>query len=138
MKGFDRRYFQPFTFSEENLERYLKSAQRDLKIAKEDGFAEVIFTYAYQTLVKAGIALLGKVGAVKVRSVPGHHVKILEKMSEVLDDEDIFVLGNAMRMKRNLDFYSGGEMISEKEAAEYLSFVEGVMLKVEEKMKERD
>jgi hypothetical protein len=33
----------------------------------------------------------------KVRSAIGHHVKILEKLSQLFKDEDILVLGNKMR-----------------------------------------
>jgi len=76
--------------------------------------------------------LIGKVGGVKFRSVPGHHVKILEKTSEILNDKDVLTLGNAMRTKRNLDFYSGGEVISEKEAQDYFRFVEGIVARVEQ------
>ena len=89
------------------------------------------FTYAYQALIKGGIALIAKIGKVKIRSVPGHHIKILEKMSEILKEETIFTIGNAMRMKRNLDLYSGGEIITEKEANEYLEFVESVLKTIE-------
>ena len=129
--NFDEKYFQKFNFSKEDIKQYFENAIRDLDIAKKDNIPEVKFTYAYQALIKAGIALMAKTGRVKVRSVPGHHIKILEKMSEILKDEAILTLGNAMRIKRNLDFYSGGEIISEKEAREYLEFVDNVLKKVE-------
>ena len=85
---------------------------RDLKIAKEDGISEVRFTYAYQALLKSGIALLAKKESVKVRSTPGHHVAVITKMSEILKDEDINILGHRMRVKRNRDLYDGGDIIS--------------------------
>ena len=69
-------------------------------------------------------------GKVKIRSVPGHHLKILTKMSEILSDPDILTIDNAMRMKRNQDFYSGGEFISEKEAEDYLKFVGKIIKEV--------
>ena len=74
--------------------------------------------------------MLAKEG-LKVRSIPGHHVKILERMREVLKDPDILTIGNAMRMKRNQDLYGAGEMISEKESREYLAFVQKVLKKAE-------
>jgi len=52
-------------------------------------------------------------------------------MAHLLEDEDVFTMGNAMRMKRNLDLYGGGEFISEKEADDYLAFVDSVARKVE-------
>jgi len=124
MTYFETKYFQKFSFTKQQIDRFFESALRDLKIARQDKFAEVRFTYSYQALVKAGIAVIAKVGGVKVRSVPGHHVKILEKMSEILKNPDVLTLGDAMRIKRNSDFYGGGESITEKEAEDYLKFVE--------------
>lgn len=130
MKKFENKYFKKFHFQKENLDQYLANALRDLEIAIKDNFPEVKFTYSYQAWIKGGIALIGKIGQVKVKSVPGHHIKILEKMSELLDDQDIFILGNAMRQKRNLDLYSGGIFISEKESQDYLNFVKGTLKKI--------
>jgi hypothetical protein len=123
----DPRFFQPFGFEREELVQYLENAKRDLRIAREDPFPEVTFTYSFQALIKIGIAVIAAKDRAKVRSVPGHHVKILERLSVLLKSEDVLVIGNAMRTKRNLDFYGGGKMISEKESEEYLTFVEGVM-----------
>ena len=75
MTYFETKYFQKFSFTKPQIDRFLESALRDLKIARQDRFAELRFTYSYQALVKASIALIAKVGGVKVRSVPCHHVK---------------------------------------------------------------
>ncbi len=64
------------------------------------------------------------------RAVQGHHVRLIEKLSELLKDADIFTFGNAMRMKRNEDLYGEGGFVSDKEAAEYLEFVRSVLDKV--------
>lgn len=130
MTQFDTKYFQKLKFTPRQVERYLQSALHDLEIAKKDPFPEVRFTYSYRALIKAGIALIAGIGQVKVRSVPGHHIKILEKMNEILKNNDIWTIGNAMRTKRNDDFYGGGEFIGEKEAEDYTKFVEGVIQKV--------
>lgn len=127
MTLFDPLYFKPFKPSPHQINRYFESALRDLEIAREDHFIEVRFSYCYQALIKAGIALFAKAGHVKVRSVPGHHVKILEKMSEVLKNEDINVIGNAMRSKRNLDLYEGGIVVGENEVKDYIRFVESIV-----------
>ena len=108
----------------------MNNALRDLKIAKEDGIAEVRFTYAYQALLKAGIALLASKESLKVRSTPGHHVAVIERMSEVLKDENINMLGNRMRFKRNKDLYDGGDIISIKEANDCLKFVQQVIKRI--------
>lgn len=135
MSSFDTRYFQKFPFNQGQIERYFRNALRDLRIAQKDEFAEVRFTYGYQALIKAGIALIAKVGQVRVRSKPGHHVKILEKTSEILENPDILEIGDKMRIKRNDDFYGGGESIGPKEAEDYLRFVERVVEIVQEKLK---
>jgi hypothetical protein len=126
MIQFEPEYFRRFRFEDEQIEKYCQNALHDLGIARKDKIPEVRFTYAYQSLLKMGITILAKIGEVKVRSVPGHHVKILAKMSEILKEPDILAIGNAMRMKRNTDLYEGGESITEKEANDYLRFVEKV------------
>ena len=128
--NFDQKYFKKFQFALEDIRRYFASAMHDLDIAQKDSFPEVKFTYSYQALIKAGITLLAKIGKVKVRSIPGHHVNIFEAMGDILGDQDVTSVGNAMRMKRNADLYGGGELIGEKEAADYLKFVQGVIEKV--------
>ncbi len=133
MITFEKEYFQTFEFSKSQIERYFRGALRDLEIARKDSFSEVRFSYSYQALIKAGIALLAKKNK-KVRSTSGHHVKILAKMSEILHDEDILIIGNAMRMKRNYDLYGGGESITEKEAKDYLDFVEKIFVKAKKEI----
>jgi len=130
MTNFEAKYFTKFKFTEDQVRRYLDNALRDLTIADEDLHSEVKFSYAYSALIKSGIALLAAKGHVKVRSTPGHHVKIIEKMAALLGDESVLTIGNAMRMKRNEDFYGGGIFVSEKESGEYLNFVEKVVQKI--------
>ena len=127
---FDKKYFQKLDFVDNDIKQYYENTLRDLKIAREDDIPEVRFTFSYQVLIKCGITVIAKVGQVKVRSVPGHHKLIIEKLSEILKDEEIIDIANAMRAKRNSDLYSGGEMITQKEADEYLEFVEKVLNKV--------
>ncbi len=133
MTSFETEYFKKIKMSDSRIKSFMKNAFRNLEIASKDPFPEVRFMFAYQALVKSGIALLAYSG-VQVRSVPGHHAKIVEKMSALLKDPDIFVMGNAMRMKRNEDLYSDGGFISEKEALEYLDFVKNVLQKVKKQL----
>ena len=65
-----------------------------------------------------------------MKSVPGHHIKILEVMSVILEDADINDMGNVMRSKRNTDFYAGGIEVMEKECREYMEFVKRIVTKV--------
>jgi len=113
MKDFDREYFVDFKFTPDQIRKNLNNALKDLGIAKKDRILDVKFNYAYTALIKAGITLLSFYG-IKVRSVSGHHRKIIEKLSELLKDESIEDIGNVMRHKRNLDLYTGGVEVTEK------------------------
>ncbi len=77
MTSFDPKFFRTFKPTDEQIQRYLENAEHDLSIAEKDSYLEVRFTYAYQALIKGGIALIAKKGEVRVRSVPGHHIQIL-------------------------------------------------------------
>lgn len=88
-----------------------------------------MFRFSYDVLIKLGIALIAKEGY-KIRSITGHHVKILEKLSQLLKDEDILALGNKMRRERNANLYDGGFFVGEKDSREYLVFVKSVFKKV--------
>jgi len=127
MIKFEGKYFVKFDFSDTQIKRYLSNALRDLEIAQENRRSEVKFNYSYTALIKGGIALIAKFGKVKARSIPGHHVKIIEKMSEILGDGTIKEIANSMRMKRNMDFYNGGVFISEKESKDYYNFTKEVL-----------
>ena len=123
---FEDKFFVRFKFSKEQIEKSLTNALRDLEIAKKVNIRDVKFHYAYMALIKGGIALL-RHKQVRTKSVPGHQAKIIEKMAQILNDDTIETLGNLMRQKRNLDFYSGGIEVTEKECREYLDFTEKVL-----------
>ena len=129
MISFEDEYFQKFKFTSSQITRYIEKAVRDLEIARKDQFTEVRFTYCYQALIKIGMAVLAKKGGVKVRSVMGHHIKILSKLSEIMANPDIFTIGNAMRMKRNKELYDAAATIAKKEVNDYIDFVDGVIQK---------
>ncbi|MFH0763112.1 MAG: hypothetical protein V1925_04410 [Candidatus Omnitrophota bacterium] len=130
MINFESQHFQKFPIKEEQIEQFLKSALHDLKIAQGSDIPDVIFKFSYDALMKLGIALIAKKGY-KVRSTAGHHVKILEKLSQLLKDEDILVLGNKMRQERNVNLYDGGFFVGEKDSLEYLKFVKNAFKKAE-------
>lgn len=129
MIKFDDKYFDKFEFAKEQIQKRLNNSQKDLQIARRVDILDVKFNYAYSSLIKAGIAVLSFYRR-RVRSVPGHQVKIIQKLAQLLNDSSIEELGNIMRSKRNLDFYGGGIEITEKECRSYIKFVEGVVNKV--------
>ncbi|MBL7157064.1 MAG: hypothetical protein ISS92_02750 [Candidatus Omnitrophica bacterium] len=131
---FDDRYFKRFDFSKEQIEKNLQNAFKDFDIAVKDNILEVKFNYAYTSLIKAGITLLSFY-KLKIKSVPGHHIKIIDKMSDILKNDTINEIGNAMRSKRNLDFYSGGIEVTEKECHEYIAFVKKALKDIQKHIK---
>jgi len=100
---FEDKYFAKFTFTKDQIKKNLENAQKDLSIAIKVNILEVKFNYAYTALIKAGIVLLS-LYQVKIKSVPGHYVKIIEKLAQILKDDNIENIGNITRSKRNLDF----------------------------------
>jgi len=128
MINFENQHFQKLAFTRSQIEKFLKSALHDLQIAEESKITDVVFKFSYDALIKLGIVLIAKKGF-KVRSTIGHHVKILEKLSQILKDEDILVLGNKMRQERNNNLYDGGFFVGEKDSREYLDFVNNVFKK---------
>ena len=128
MINFESQHFQKLVFKEKQIDQFLMSARHDLKIAEESGISDVVFKFSYDALVKLGIMLIAKKGC-KVRSNAGQHVKILEKLSQLLKDEDILVLGNKMRQERNVNLYDGGFFVGEKDSLEYLEFVKSTFKK---------
>lgn len=126
---FEDKYFRQHKFDKSQIEKNYQNAMKDLNISKKDTILEVKFNYAYTALVKAGLALLSSYN-IKIKSVPGHHIKLVEKIAEILEDDSITDMGNLMRSKRNLDLYSGGIEVTEKECYEYIKFVEDVVAKI--------
>ncbi|MBU1121903.1 MAG: orotidine 5'-phosphate decarboxylase [Candidatus Omnitrophica bacterium] len=127
----DNKHFYKFDFTTEQISQHFNNAWKDLDIANKDEILDVKFNYAYTAFIKAGITLLSFYG-MKVRSIPGHHVKIIDKIAQSLDDCAIADMGNIMRSKRNSDIYAGGIEITEKECKEYIRFVENVVTRVRE------
>ena len=126
---FEENFFTKFNFSKKQINKNLENAIKDFDIAQKDQILDVKFNYAYSSLLKSGITLLSQ-QKVKIKSRPGHHIKIIESLSEILKDETIAEIGNIMRTKRNVDLYAGGIEVTEKECQEYIDFVAKVLSRV--------
>lgn len=129
MADFPSDYFQKIKFTPGQLAQYLRSAENDLHIAQHSNIPEVMFKFSYDAFIKLGITMIARQGY-KVRSVVGHHVKIIEKFSQLLQNDDVAIFGNKMRKMRNIDFYDGGAFITERDSQEFLTFVQGVFRQV--------
>ena len=117
--NWDKNYFVVQVFSKTELAKYKKSAGRDLAIALSNPEIEVQFHFAYMALVKIGIYLIAKEGY-RVKSRPGHHVKIIEALSDLCQSEEILLIGDKMRKDRNLDLYGGDSYYSQDETSVFL------------------
>lgn len=117
--------FEKFIFSSNQVSKYYKSALRDLNIARRAEDSEVTFRFCYDALLKLAISVAAK-NNLRVKSRQGHHIKLIDKLAEILKNEDIKVIGQEMRSKRNWDLYGGGVIISKKEAREYLKWAENI------------
>jgi hypothetical protein len=114
--------FEPFNFSREQIEKYYQAALHDFKIAKDSRIPEIIFNFSYNGLIKLAIAFCAK-NKLRVKSQQGHHIELIRKLAEFLNDIDIELIGNEMRQKRNRDLYEGGIIITDKQAREYLDYI---------------
>jgi len=123
--------FKEQEFSDRQIENYFKSALRDFRIAQDSDVPEIIFKFSYDSLLKIAIAVCAK-NNLRVKARTGHHVDLVKKLSEYLEDEDIYVVGNEMRKKRNFDLYSGGILVTKKEASNYKEWLKKIILQAEE------
>lgn len=123
--------FKKQEFTDRQIGNYFKSAIKDFKIADDSNVPEIVFKFSYDSLLKIAIAICAK-NNLRVKSRVGHHIDLVKKLSEYLNEADIFAMGNEMRKKRNFDLYSGGVLISKKEAANYKEWLKKIILQAEE------
>lgn len=128
MMKFDVKFFVKMDFSDEQIGKYFKSAEHNLRIAESVVIPDVVFKFSYDALIKIGITLIASEG-LKIKSRMGHHIKILEVIGFILVDKEVEAIGNVMRKKRNLDLDGDGVIVSDKEAKAYLEFVKKVFAK---------
>ena len=124
--------FEKFTFSLNQIENYYRAASRDFNILRKGKHEpEIVFFFSYNVVIKISIAVCAKEG-LRIKSKTGHHIALISKLAEILDDEEVVEMAGMMRMKRNKDLYSGGLPISRKEANFYFNFCKDLLKKAEE------
>lgn len=132
--NFDYKFFQKKEFDKKTIYRYFRNAIRDFQIASKNKEPEVIFNFSYSALIKTGVTLISFYGY-RIKSRKGHHIQILEKLSQILNKKNIEIIGEKMRKKRNLDLYDGGVIIDLKEATQYKDFVKKVIKEADRYLK---
>jgi len=117
--------FEKFNFTPKQVERYYKSALRDYYIARKSDVPEVMFRFCYDALIKLAITLCVSQN-LRVKSRTGHYIELIKKLSEYLNNEEINLIVNEMRMKRNRDLYGEGILISLETAKGYIEWAKEV------------
>lgn len=126
--------FEKFEFSNRQINQYYQAALKDLAIAEQSGVPEIIFKFCYDSLLKLSIAVCAK-NNLRIKSRQGHHIVLIKELARLLSDDNIEVIGDSMRTKRNLDLYGGGILITQKETAEYLNWLKILQKRVKEYLK---
>jgi hypothetical protein len=116
---FEPEFFHEFSYSKSQTDGYFRNAELDLRRAEESKDPNIAYRIGYESVLKLGIALIAQAGF-KVKSVPGHHVKILDKLGEILGRPDEVEYLHRIRRKRNIDLYDGGLDFTEKESKDLL------------------
>ena len=117
--------FEAFKFSQKQVDRHYQTALKDLKIAGGSDVPEIIFQFCFNSLIKLAITICADNG-LRIKARKGHHIELIQKLAEYLNDKEIEVLANEMRGKRNRDLYDGGMLITHKEAGEYLKWTKNI------------
>ena len=135
---FDTNFFQKQAFDNKTVKRYYQNALKDFFVAnKHRQEPDIAFAFCYRALLKICLSLVSFSGH-RVKSRQGHHIKLLEKGTEILKNKNIIIIGDKMRKKRNLDLYSGGFLVSTKESDEYLEFVGHVIKEAQQYLKSQN
>jgi uncharacterized protein (UPF0332 family) len=105
------------------IARFLTGAEKKLAAAKKtlEIDEEASYQLAYEAMLKASLGLMLSFG-VRPRSLPGHHVTIIEFAGEKLGKEfrGLISMFNRMRRKRNQAIYEVTGLISKDEARQAL------------------
>lgn len=121
--------FEEFVFTTKQIEKYFESAVKDFNTAKK-GDSDVSFVFCYNCLLKLAIVVCAK-NNLRVKARRGHHIALIEEMAKFLKDQEIEIIAQDMRAKRNRDLYDGGILISKKDTEMYLQFITDLVKKVE-------
>ncbi len=107
----------------EQISRYLDSAAKKLATAKKILAVdeEACFQQAYEAMLKASLGLMLSYG-VRPRSLPDHHIAIIEFAGKHLDRkfQDLVSLFDRMRRKQNQALYDVSGFVSKYDAEQAL------------------
>jgi len=130
---------QPANF--EQIGRFLAGAAKKLVAAKRTLAIdeEASYQLAYEAMLKASLGFMLSFG-VRPRSLPGHHVTIIEFAEERLgkEFEGLIALFNRMRRKRHQAIYDVAGLISRREAEQALETAEQYLTVIRKEIQKRN
>lgn len=127
--------FKPQEYRADQVEGHLKGAVKKLKTAKKIAIddEEAAYQLAYEAMLKASLALILRQG-LRPRSLPGHHVAIIEKAGKILGKEaaNLIKAFDIMRRNRNTFLYEADGFLSEHEVSEALQIAHKYLKLIQE------
>ena len=128
-----QKKYQKHPVNPAQIKRQLAGAVRRLKAAETvvDEDEEAAYELAYEAMLKASIALMYSCGK-RARSIPGHHVAIIEMAGEVLGPgfREQMIVFDEMRRNRNNFMYDAEGFVTDTEARQAIKiakkYVQGV------------
>ena len=125
MSKFEKEFFQKFDYTDEQVKQFFKNSEKDLKLATSANDPNIIYRIGYDAVLKFGIAVIAKNGY-KTRSILGHHIKILNVLSDLFNVKDEIGYIHRIRRKRNIDLYEGGIDFTETEAKNLIKIIKKI------------
>jgi uncharacterized protein (UPF0332 family) len=127
------------TINPDQIRRFLESAEKKLKDAHRVAAinSETSFQMAYESMLRAALGLMLRHGK-RPRSLPGHHVAIIEFAGGVLGEDFRGLIRHfdQMRRKRNDLLYEADDFVSETEVVESLKIAEKFLAQIKKILKE--
>lgn len=125
---------------EELINKYLEEGKAQWRLAKQSlRLSERLgFQTAYEAMIKVSLGYMLSFG-VRPRSLPGHHVAIIEFVEKKLGPRyrRIFNLFDQMRKKRNRAIYEVGLIFSRHEARQAIKTAEDLIKIIEQKIEKQ-
>ena len=125
----------------EQIGRFLAGAAKKLAAARKTlGIdEEASYQLAYEAMLKASLGFMLSFG-VRPRSLPGHHIAIIEFCGQRLGSEHkgLMALFDRMRRKRHQSVYDATGFISKYEAQQALETAEQYLSVLREEIRKRN
>jgi len=135
------RKLKPQQADFEQIRRFIVSAEKKLAAARKNLAIdeEAAYELAYGAMLKASVGFMLSFG-VRPRSLPGHHVTIIEFAARNLSKEHQaqFAMFDRMRRKRHQAMYDVTGFVSKREAEDAIEAAEGYLAVLRQEIEKKD